>query len=222
MTQGQVHSTSSNSTPRWVGANAEKVLAARGRPERLKRVFEASRVPMLIVDGERRYVDVNMPARLVFRLTLSEMQVLRVEDLTPKHLLGTMHTAWGRLISTGCVAGPYSVALPDQSMLEVRYYGLANALPGLHMIMFAPAEWPDEELLTEFQQLGSEVAPHLTARELQVLELAADGHSAPMVAIELSVSVATVRTHFGHIYDKLEVGDRAAAVAKALRLGMIA
>ena len=43
-----------------------------------------------------------------------------------------------------------------------------------------------------------------------------------MVAIELASSVATVRTHFGHIYDKLEVGDRAAAVAKALRLGMIA
>jgi len=31
-----------------------------------------------------------------------------------------------------------------------------------------------------------------------------------------------VRTHFGHIYDKLDVGDRAGAVAKAMRLGLIA
>jgi DNA-binding CsgD family transcriptional regulator len=221
MTQ-ELYSTDANSTPRWVGANAEKVIASRGHPERLKRVFDGSRVPMLIVDAERRYVEVNMPARLVFRLTLGELRRLKIEDLTPEPLLGTMHAAWGRLISTGCVAGPYSVALPDGTMLNVSYYGLANALPGLHLIMFAPAGWPDEELLTDFQQLDSEAAPHLTARELEVLELAADGRSAPMIAIELSVSVATVRTHFGHIYEKLGVGDRAAAVAKALRLGMIA
>jgi DNA-binding CsgD family transcriptional regulator len=214
--------STSNSTPRWVGANAEKVIAARRHPERLKRVFDSSRVPMLIVDGERRFVEVNMPARLAFRMTLNELRVLKIEDLTPEHLLGTMHTQWGRLISTGCVAGPYTVALPDGSNLAVTYYGLASALPELHLIMFAPAGWPEEELLTEFQQLGAEAAPHLTARELEVLELAADGRSAPTIAIELSVSVATVRTHFGHIYDKLEVGDRAAAVAKALRLGMIA
>jgi DNA-binding CsgD family transcriptional regulator len=218
----ELFSTSSDSTPRWVGANAEKVIAARGHAERLKRLFDSSRVPMLIVDRERRFAEANMPARLVFRLTLGELRALKTEDLTPEQLLGTMHAAWGRLIGTGCVAGPYSVALPDGSTLAVTYYALANALPGLHLVMFAPAGWPDEELLTEFQQLGSEAAPHLTARELEVLELAADGRSAPMIAIELSVSVATVRTHFGHIYDKLGVGDRAAAVAKALRLGMIA
>ena len=35
------------------------------------------------------------------------------------------------------------------------------------------------------------------------------------------VSPATVRTHFGRIYDKYGVSDRAAAVAKALRDGLI-
>jgi two-component system nitrate/nitrite response regulator NarL len=35
------------------------------------------------------------------------------------------------------------------------------------------------------------------------------------------VSPTTVRTHFQHIYTKLDVGDRAAAVAKAMRLGLI-
>jgi DNA-binding CsgD family transcriptional regulator len=221
MTQ-QVNSVRVNSTPRWVGAYAEKVIAARGRPERLKRLFDTSLVPMLIVNGERRYVEVNTPARLAFRLTLSELRRLKIEDLTPEHMLGTMHAAWSRLLGTGCVAGPYSVALPDGSRLEVTYYGLADAMPGLHLIMFVPADWPDEEFLTEFQQLGSETVSQLTARELQVLELAADGRSAPLIAIDLGVSVATVRTHFGHIYEKLRVGDRAAAVAKAMRLGMIA
>jgi DNA-binding CsgD family transcriptional regulator len=221
MTQ-HVHSIGATSTPSWVGAYAEKVIAARGQPERLKRLFDTSLVPMLIVDDERRYVEVNTPARLAFRLTLGELRRLKIDDLTPEKLLGTMHAAWGRLLGTGCVAGPYSVALPDGSFLDVTYYGLANALPGRHLIMFAPSDWPDEELLTEFQQVGSDSVSPLTSRELQVLELAAEGRSAPLIAIDLGVSVATVRTHFGHIYEKLRVGDRAAAVAKAMRLGMIA
>jgi two-component system nitrate/nitrite response regulator NarL len=37
----------------------------------------------------------------------------------------------------------------------------------------------------------------------------------------LVLSPATVKTHFEHAYEKLEVSDRASAVAKALRLGLI-
>jgi len=64
------------------------------------------------------------------------------------------------------------------------------------------------------------VAP-LTARELEVIELVADGASAPAIAQELVLSNATVRTHLRNIYSKLDVSDRAAAVAKAMRLGLI-
>jgi len=61
----------------------------------------------------------------------------------------------------------------------------------------------------------------LTPRERDVLQLAADGHSTPSIAQALSLSRATVRTHFGHIYLKLDVSSRAAAVAKGMRLGLI-
>ena len=61
----------------------------------------------------------------------------------------------------------------------------------------------------------------LSPRELDVLRLAADGHTGPRIAEQLVVSPATVKTHFEHIYEKLGVGDRAAAVAHALRTGLI-
>lgn len=61
----------------------------------------------------------------------------------------------------------------------------------------------------------------LTARELEVLRYAADGFSAPEIATQLVVSVTTVKTHLQHIYSKLEVSDRAAAVAQALRRGLL-
>jgi PAS domain S-box-containing protein len=67
-------------------------------------------------------------------------------------------------------------------------------------------------------QLG---ARPLTDREVEVLQLAAEGLSGPEIAERLFVSPGTVKTHFEHIYDKLGVGDRAGAVAYALRIGLI-
>ena len=61
----------------------------------------------------------------------------------------------------------------------------------------------------------------LTRRELEVLTLATQGHSGREIAATLTLSPATVKTHFEHIYVKLGVSDRAAAVAAAIRLGMI-
>lgn len=60
-----------------------------------------------------------------------------------------------------------------------------------------------------------------STRELQVLQLAADGYGAREIAADLHVSPATVRTHLRHVYGKLQVSDRAAAVAEALRHRLI-
>jgi PAS domain S-box-containing protein len=61
----------------------------------------------------------------------------------------------------------------------------------------------------------------LTPRELQVLRLGARGLSARETAERLVVSPATVRTHFENIYAKLDVSDKASAVATAMRRGLI-
>ncbi|HHX83828.1 MAG TPA: response regulator transcription factor [Actinomycetales bacterium] len=61
----------------------------------------------------------------------------------------------------------------------------------------------------------------LSAREREVLVLVARGGSNRTIADELFVSEATVKTHLGHIFDKLGVGDRAAAVAIAYERGIL-
>ncbi|XRQ15016.1 response regulator [Actinomadura welshii] len=55
----------------------------------------------------------------------------------------------------------------------------------------------------------------LTTRELEVLRLVARGTGNREIAAELFISEATVKTHLTHIYAKLDVNDRAAAVATA-------
>jgi two-component system nitrate/nitrite response regulator NarL len=63
--------------------------------------------------------------------------------------------------------------------------------------------------------------PLLTQRELEILRLAADGASNAEIAERLHLSGTTVKTHLAHVYEKLEVSDRAAAVARALRRGLL-
>ncbi|MDK7750149.1 response regulator transcription factor [Brevibacterium sp. UMB10442] len=55
----------------------------------------------------------------------------------------------------------------------------------------------------------------LSARELEILEAVATGHTNKEIAQELFISQATVKTHLVHIFDKLGVDNRTSAVAKA-------
>jgi DNA-binding NarL/FixJ family response regulator len=57
----------------------------------------------------------------------------------------------------------------------------------------------------------------LSRRELDVLQLIADGATNREAAAKLFVSEATIKTHLLHVYDKLGVRDRAAAVGEAYR-----
>jgi DNA-binding CsgD family transcriptional regulator len=59
----------------------------------------------------------------------------------------------------------------------------------------------------------------LTAREAEVMRLLVDGRSASEIAGELTISVHTARNHIAHVYEKIGVGNRAAAVAAVLRAG---
>ncbi len=61
----------------------------------------------------------------------------------------------------------------------------------------------------------------LSAREIEVLELVASGTSNKEIAKQLWVSETTVKSHMLHIFDKLSVTDRTAAVTAALKRGII-
>jgi two-component system, NarL family, nitrate/nitrite response regulator NarL len=63
--------------------------------------------------------------------------------------------------------------------------------------------------------------PILTPREREVLQLAAEGNRGGEIARRLELSPATVKSHFEHAYMKLGARNRAAAVAIAMRLGLI-
>jgi DNA-binding NarL/FixJ family response regulator len=61
----------------------------------------------------------------------------------------------------------------------------------------------------------------LSSREIEVLELVAAGKSNTDVANELFISETTVKSHLAHIFSKLDVSSRTAAVSEARRRGIL-
>ncbi len=68
---------------------------------------------------------------------------------------------------------------------------------------------------------GMQTETLLSNREMEVLDCLARGMTSAQVASELFISENTVKTHVRHILEKLEAGNRAEAVSKAVQLGLI-
>ena len=61
----------------------------------------------------------------------------------------------------------------------------------------------------------------LSPRELEVLQLVAEGLSNQQISQRLFLSQATIKTHLAHVYAKLDVDSRSAAVASATKRGIL-
>ena len=76
-------------------------------------------------------------------------------------------------------------------------------------------------LASEIRLRSQNKGPVLSEREHQVLAAFARGLSVPQTAAELFIAPSTVKTHTQRLYEKLGVSDRAAAVAEAMRRGLL-
>ena len=76
-------------------------------------------------------------------------------------------------------------------------------------------------LAGEIRKRAQPAGPSLSTREREVLPMIADGLTVPAMAKQLFLAPSTVKTHVQRLYEKLGVGDRAAAVAEAMRRGLL-
>jgi len=80
---------------------------------------------------------------------------------------------------------------------------------------------PEKELMSKLIVSDSEWIEPLSERELEVLQLIAEGLSRPEIASQLVLSLNTVKTHARNIYSKLGVNNQMQAVGKARGLGLL-
>jgi LuxR family maltose regulon positive regulatory protein len=84
-----------------------------------------------------------------------------------------------------------------------------------------PVAGPEEAAPLETQALKSDLIEPLSERELEVLQLIAEGLTNPEIASRLFLSVHTVKAHTHNIYGKLGVHNRTQAVTRARALGVL-
>lgn len=154
------------------------------------------------------------------------LELIHTDDLErTSSILSTVVETPDRIPEEG-VTVEYRVRCGDGTVRDLRARGRIERDDG-----GLPARWVGiaQDVTTERQarlagvrrRPRSAAIRRLSKRELEVLSLAADGNTGPQIAARLSVSPATVKTHFENIYEKLSVSDRAAAVARGLRIGLI-
>ena len=97
---------------------------------------------------------------------------------------------------------------------ETLFQAVRNAARGESVLAPAVAA----RLMTRMRSPAQE---SLSAREIEVLTLVSRGKNNREVGKALHISVATVKTHLIHIYGKLNVNDRTAAVTVALERGIL-
>ena len=172
---------------------------------------------LVVVDDARRYVKLNEPATTLLGAPMEDVLKGRLGDFTPPEGLPALERMWTDFERHGAVRGPYEVLRGDGSRVLVEYRGTRNFGPGQHLIAarLAPPQIQVAGVRATMRQAT------LTAREREVLQLAAEGHSTRKIAELLHLRPSTIKTHFEHVYDKLGTHDRVSAVAECLRGGLI-
>jgi DNA-binding CsgD family transcriptional regulator len=107
----------------------------------------------------------------------------------------------------------------DDPALADRLTALLVVVPGLRLAR--AGDKADAVLVSPMATAPHEHVTGLTPREIQVLNLMAEGASNKTIARRLDISVHTVKFHVGSLLDKLDAAGRTDAVAQAARLGVI-
>jgi|SRR5579863_1486295 len=202
-------------------AIAQQMHSERGRAREFRRALHRAHVPMVTFANDRRLLDANLASRLLVHLSLNQLQRHRVDDLIAPREAGRVPTLWERLQERGQLTGVHELSASNGAVMRVVVVALSNVLPGEHLVVLAPADWPGHEILDDDLPARGPVASALSGRERQVIALVASGLSLREIAQQLTISEATVRTHLGNANRKLGARNRAHAVAVALTLGLI-
>ena len=110
-----------------------------------------------------------------------------------------------------------------EPMVQLLYEAAANGIvpeyTGQLLAAYTSPETSSESLKSEYKDQIEMVEP-LSEREVEVLELIAEGFSNQEIATRLHISLSTVKGHTSNIYGKLAVNKRTQAVARAKELGI--
>lgn len=174
-------------------------------------------------DGRAALTEIerHAPEVAVLDYKLPELDGLQVAHAIARDGLSTRVLLLSAFTESGVVYKALETGVAGYMPKEARREQIADAvLACARGETVVPTELA-AGLASEIRLRATNSAPALTEREAQVLKSIAAGKSVPEIASELYLGVTTVKTHVQHLYEKLGVSERAAAVAEAMRRGLI-
>ncbi|ALP50467.1 response regulator transcription factor [Corynebacterium glutamicum] len=136
---------------------------------------------------------------------------IRALDNPPQVLVVTNYSTDGDVV--GAVsAGAVGYLLKDSSP-EDLIAGVRDAARGESVL--------SKQVASKIMGRMNNPMTALSAREIEVLSLVAQGQSNREIGKKLLLTEATVKSHMGHVFNKLDVTSRTAAVAEARQRGII-
>ena len=169
----------------------------------------------LKVIGEQRpdivLLDVNMPEMS----GIETLSALKRKNIQSQVLMLTISQHEEDLI--GSIRAGANGYLLKNAEPETLRQTILDVMAGKSVL--APEITEQVFRLVRSGQVGS--SGILSEREVEVLRFLAKGYTTAQTSSKLVISENTVKTHVRHILNKLEVGNRAEAVAKATQMGLI-
>jgi DNA-binding CsgD family transcriptional regulator len=182
-------------------------------------LFRVNLGALYLVDDERHVVVLNeAAARLLGAGAPARVAGRRIDDFVLPGVRAELEHGWRALTRKGELNGRTEILRRDGRLVEIQYRAIWCFQPGRHLVAAREVTTTDQ---APDAAAGGPRRPALSAREREVLQLAAHGGSARRIADALVLSEGTVKTHLQNIYSKLGACDRAAAVAEGMRRGLI-
>jgi PAS domain S-box-containing protein len=186
-------------------------------------IFETSRIPMALLDRDRRYVRVNDSLINFYEYPRSELIGSSADAMVVDERNG-IGGRWEQLVSTNQLYGERVIAHASGTQLRVTYAAHVTTIGGHWMVLVVTlsARLPDgAELIGNTQVESAGVnGSRLTPREREVVRLVALGSTTRRIATELSLSPDTVRSHVRNAMKKSGAHTRAHLVALVLSDGL--
>jgi PAS domain S-box-containing protein len=176
-------------------------------------------VPASLHDVEGRFLHMNKSAEKVSGKSIAEMRGRRYTDPVPPESRDAVEAHFRRAVerreptdfetlfvdANGEVRGVRAQHLP---LVE------GDVVVGVLILAF--------DVRQSAPRAGIDLAPRLTPRQREILELLASGRSTADIAKELTLSTETVRNHLRSVLRELNAHTRVEAIATAQRLGLLA
>jgi PAS domain S-box-containing protein len=176
-------------------------------------IFERSSNAIVLLDDERRYVDVNPSAVALLGRTREELLGTSSLENIRRSERKLAASQWQAFLKSGEDSGTRALVRPDGSEVEIDYAARLAVVGERRLAIFVSLANPD--LAAEVPS-GRAGAGSLTTREREVITLIAMGRETNEIAAQLHISSETVRTHVRNAMSKLGARTRAQLVAIAL------